>query len=59
MRRPPDDVTIVVVTTEEAPANSWIGMFDSIAEHWLSGGASDLWLRADSIASALDAVRAG
>ena len=38
MRRPPDDVTIVVVTTEEAPANSWIGMFDSIAEHYDQSG---------------------
>ena len=33
--------------------------FKSLAERWLSGGAADCWLRADSVASALEAVRAG
>lgn len=32
--------------------------FKSLAERWLSGGAADLWLRADAVASALEAVRA-
>lgn len=32
--------------------------FASLAERWLGGGAADLWLRADAIASALEATRA-
>jgi len=33
--------------------------FKSLGENWLSGGADGLWLRADSIASALEATRPG
>ena len=32
-------------------------VFESLGEHWLSGGADELWLRADSIANALEAIR--
>lgn len=31
--------------------------FKSLGENWLSGGATDLWLRADAIAGALDGWR--
>jgi len=33
--------------------------FKSLSENWLGGGADDLWLRADSTASALEALRPG
>ena len=33
--------------------------FKSLGANWLSGGTDDLWLRADSIASALEQTRAG
>jgi CHAD domain-containing protein len=33
-------------------------VFETLGEKWLSGGADELWLRADSIANALESLRA-